>query len=80
MARPEQVSYLREEFERRYCFARAVRSRGHLYVSGVTSLDIEGNLVGEGSMEAQLQQIYQTLQQILRMHGLTFEHVIKEVA
>lgn len=78
MARPDQVYFLREGFEKRFCFARAVRSRGMLFVSGVTSVDSGGTVVGVGDMEAQLRQVYEILSNILLSNGLTFEHVVKE--
>jgi len=78
MARPDQVFFLREAFEKRFCFARAVRSRGMLFISGVTSVDADGKVVGIGDMRAQLRHVFETLGIILAQHGLTFEHVVKE--
>ena len=79
MPRPDQVWYHRETFEKQAFFARTVKSRGMLHVSGCTGVDKEGNLVGKGNMEAQLRQIYCTLTEILRVHQLTLQSVIKEV-
>ena len=47
-------------------------------MTGVTSVDDEGEVVGAGDMEAQIKQIYSTLAKILSKNNLTFEHVLKE--
>jgi enamine deaminase RidA (YjgF/YER057c/UK114 family) len=48
-------------------------------MTGVTSVDDDGKVVGAGDMTAQVKQIYSTLGKILSKNNLTFEHVVKEV-
>lgn len=79
MSQPEQICYYGNLIQRQpFFFARTVRSRGILHVFGCTGMDKEGNLAGSGDMLAQLRQIYTTLAEILRVHELTFQSVIKE--
>jgi len=78
MAIDKEVGYWREEIERSMAGARTVKAGGVLYMTGVTSVDDNGKVVGAGDMEAQLKQIYATLAKILAKNNLTFEHVVKE--
>ena len=74
----KEVGYWREEMEKRLAGARTVKAGGMLYMTGVTSVDDDGNVVGAGDMQAQIRQIYSTLGRILEKNNLSFEHVVKE--
>ncbi len=78
MARHDQAFYFNEAIEKKLAFARGVKSRGHVYVSGCASTDSNG-VVGIGDMALQIKTVYAQIEAILTQHGLTFEHVIKEV-
>jgi enamine deaminase RidA (YjgF/YER057c/UK114 family) len=47
-----------------------------MFVSGQVALDDEGNLVGEGDMSTQTEQVFATLQRILADQGATFDDVV----
>ena len=79
MAIDKEVGYWREEMEKKLAGARTVKAGGFMFMTGVTSVDDDGNVVGAGDMKAQITQIYSTIGKILKKNGLTFEHVVKEV-
>ncbi|MBI4641368.1 MAG: RidA family protein [Candidatus Tectomicrobia bacterium] len=46
-----------------------------LFMSGQVSNDKDGNLVGKGDIEAQAEQVYQNLKDILEAAGASFKNV-----
>lgn len=48
-----------------------------LFVSGQVALDPRGNLVGEGDMVRQTEQVFDNLKAVLEANGGTFEDVVK---
>ncbi|MEU6714746.1 Rid family hydrolase [Nonomuraea sp. NPDC046802] len=56
-------------------YSHAVRVGDMLYVSGQAAFDDEGNLVGEGSMTAQAEHVFQVVSRILADQGATFADV-----
>lgn len=78
MAIDKVAGYWREEAEKKMGGARSVKAGGMLYMSGVVSLDEEGNVVAGGDLHGQLVQIYDTLGRLLERNELDFEHVVKE--
>ena len=48
-----------------------------LFVSGQVALDPAGNLVGEGDMERQTEQVFENLKAILEASGGSFAGVVK---
>jgi enamine deaminase RidA (YjgF/YER057c/UK114 family) len=61
----------------RYTFPPAVRRGNLLFVSGMTAVDDDGNLVGEGDIAAQARYIYQRLGEILAAAGASYADVVK---
>ena len=61
----------------RLTFPPAVRRGNLLFISGITAVDDEGNLVGEGDIVAQTRQIYRLIGQVLSAAGCTFADVVK---
>ncbi|MEQ4719262.1 Rid family hydrolase [Nonomuraea sp. B19D2] len=56
-------------------YSHAVRVGDMLYVSGQAAFDEQGNLVGEGSMTAQAEHVFQVISRILADQGATFDDV-----
>jgi enamine deaminase RidA (YjgF/YER057c/UK114 family) len=52
-----------------YTFPPAVRRGNLLFISGVTAVDDDGNLVGDGDIVAQARYIYSRIAQVLRAAG-----------
>jgi reactive intermediate/imine deaminase len=48
-----------------------------LFVSGQVAFDPEGNLVGEGDMARQTEQVFENLRAILEANGGSFRDVVK---
>lgn len=58
-------------------YTDAVRAGGFLYVSGVVSVDSEGNLVGGDDVVAQTRQVLETIRAVLAAGGCGPEDVVK---
>ncbi|MEV0231630.1 NAD(P)-binding domain-containing protein [Nonomuraea sp. NPDC050786] len=56
-------------------YSHAVRVGDMLYVSGQAAFDEHGNVVGEGSMTAQAEHVFQVISRILADQGATFDDV-----
>ncbi|MFI7637196.1 Rid family hydrolase [Nonomuraea sp. NPDC049400] len=56
-------------------YSHAVRVGDMLYVSGQAAFDEQGNIVGEGSMTAQAEHVFQVIARILADQGATFDDV-----
>jgi reactive intermediate/imine deaminase len=48
-----------------------------LFVSGQVAFDRDGNLVGEGDMARQTEQVFENLRAILEANGASFANVVK---
>jgi enamine deaminase RidA (YjgF/YER057c/UK114 family) len=69
---------LRPKLEKEYGYSHAVRIGDDLKISGAVSMDDNGVLVGEGSMEQQMKNCYSDLEKILKHYGYTFDDVVVE--
>ena len=61
-------------------FSQAVKvpASGHLvFVSGLTSRDASGNVVGRGDVKAQTRRTLENLRALLAEAGATLDHVVK---
>ncbi|MGP3965571.1 Rid family hydrolase [Nonomuraea sp. 3N208] len=56
-------------------YSHAVRAGDTLYVSGVAAFDESGKVVGEGSMAAQAEHVFQVIARILADQGATFDDI-----
>ena len=61
----------------RYTFPPAVRRDNLLFVSGITAVDGEGNLVGEGDIVAQARFIYERIAEVVEAAGGTMADVVQ---
>ena len=60
-------------------YSQAVKVGDTIYVSGQVSHDDEGNVLGEGDMEAQVRAAYANIVKVLAQYGATIENVVEEV-
>jgi 2-iminobutanoate/2-iminopropanoate deaminase len=79
MAKNSQVQFFNEPLERQLGFAAMVHEGKTLYLSGMISVDKELNIVGPGDMAAQINQIYDLMEQVLAMSQAKLENVVSEV-
>ena len=66
-------------WEKEYGYAQAVKIGDTIYVSGHVSHDDDGNIVGQGDMEAQMRQAYANIQKLLAKYGTTMENIVDEI-
>ena len=66
-------------WEAEYGYAQAVRSGDTIYLSGQISHDADGNIVGEGDLEAQMRQSYANAETLLARYGAGFGDVVDEM-
>lgn len=66
-------------WEAQYGYAQAVRVGDTIYLSGQVSHDDEGNIVGEGDMEAQMRQAYANIEKVLAQYGAGMDNLVDEI-
>lgn len=66
-------------WEGEYGYSQAVRVGDTIYVSGQVSHDEEGNITGEGDMEAQMRQAYANVHKVLAQYGAGLDNVVDEI-
>ena len=50
-----------------------------LFISGITAVDDDGNIIGKGDIVAQTRAIFERMGKILDAAGATFDDVVKTV-
>lgn len=58
-------------------YSCALSAGGFLFIAGLSSLSVEGTLVGEGDVATQTRQIFKNIGLILQSAGACFEDVIE---
>jgi enamine deaminase RidA (YjgF/YER057c/UK114 family) len=58
-------------------YSRAVRVGSRIYLTGTTSIDESGNLVGENDAYAQTVQIIRNIERALKQAGATLQNVVR---
>lgn len=60
-------------------YSQIVEARGGrmVFIAGQVALNSQGQVVGEGDLEAQVRQTFTNLQAALEAVGLNFSHVVK---
>lgn len=75
----KQPQSLNMPWERDYGYAQAVKVGETIYLAGQVSHDDQGNLVGEGDMEAQMRTAYGNVAKVLAKYGATMQNVVDEI-
>ena len=57
--------------------AHAIRAGNTVYISGQVALDPDGNVVGEGDVEAQGDYIWGNIKKVLEAAGASMDDVVK---
>ena len=72
----EQIKTTPDPFEP-FHISQAIRHGELVYVSGQAALDLEGNIVGVDDFDAQAEQVFKNLADVLAAAGSSLAHVIK---
>jgi reactive intermediate/imine deaminase len=59
-------------------YSHAARAGNTLYIAGQVSQDVDGKLVGEGDLEAQVRQVFENLKNIVEEAGGTLQNIVKK--
>ena len=60
-----------------YSQAIRVKASEFVYIAGQVSVDLDGNIIGEGDIEAQVNQVFKNLGGVLEGVGATFQNVME---
>jgi enamine deaminase RidA (YjgF/YER057c/UK114 family) len=68
-----------ETMPKPFGYSQIVEARGGrmVFIAGQVALNSEGQVVGEGDLEAQVRQTFMNLKAALEAVGLDFSHVVK---
>jgi enamine deaminase RidA (YjgF/YER057c/UK114 family) len=58
-------------------YKHLVKAGNTLYLSGQTSSNGKGELIGKGDMRAQVRQVYENIKRILAHQGASFDNLVK---
>jgi 2-iminobutanoate/2-iminopropanoate deaminase len=58
-------------------YSHAVQAGNTLYIAGQVATDADGTLVGEGDIEAQVEQVWRNLKAVLGYAGGTVDDIVK---
>lgn len=72
----QQVKTTPDPFEP-FCISQAMKVGELVFVSGQAALDLEGNLVGIGDFDAQAEQVFKNLDQVLTAAGSGLDQIVK---
>ena len=61
----------------RYSHLARVRAGELLFLAGQVAVDLEGNVVGEGDVAAQVGQVYENIGRVLKSAGASFGDVVQ---
>jgi enamine deaminase RidA (YjgF/YER057c/UK114 family) len=79
MAISKEAKSLGMSWEKEYGYSQAVKVDNTIYISGQTSHDDKGNVVGQGNMEVQMRQAYANIEKVFAQYGATFNNIVDEV-
>lgn len=65
-------------WETEFGLVQATRAGGMVFLSGQSSVDEKGALIGKGNMETQLRQAYANIAKVLQQFSLTMNDVLEE--
>lgn len=60
-----------------YSHAVKIEANQLLFISGITSRDKDGNVVGKGDIKFQTRQILENMKIVLEHASATFDHIVK---
>ena len=58
-------------------YSHAAKAGNTLYIAGQVAQDVEGNVVGEGDLEAQVSQVFTNLKNVMEEAGGSLQNIVK---
>ncbi|MDA5193923.1 RidA family protein [Govanella unica] len=74
--RAERIKTDPDPFEP-FCLSQGFRVGDVIYLSGQAALDLEGNIIGAGDFDAQADQVFRNIDQLLTTAGSSLAEVVK---
>ena len=79
MARNGQVQHFNKPLEDSMGFSAIVHANGLLHLAGIVSVDENAEVLGVNDMTAQINRIYDIMEETLAKNGANLAHVVSEV-
>lgn len=79
MAKPGQTLHYNQPVETEIGFSALVHANGLLHLAGIVSINKDLTVHAPGDMAAQIERIYDILEETLALCGATLAHVVSEV-
>jgi 2-iminobutanoate/2-iminopropanoate deaminase len=79
MAKLGQVQHFNKPLEDGMGFSAIVHANGLLHIAGIVSVDEKAEVHAPGDMAAQINRIYDIMEETLAKNGATLAHVVSEV-
>lgn len=79
MAKVGQVQHFNKPLEDAMGFSAIVHANGVLHLAGIISVDEKAEVFAPGDMAAQIDRIYDIMEETLAKSGANLEHVVNEV-
>ncbi|MBW2370241.1 MAG: RidA family protein [Deltaproteobacteria bacterium] len=74
----KEVFHLYPEIDREYGLSTAWKVDDTIYMSGITALNENGEVVGVDDMGKQFRRIYTRIRQVLEHFGATLENIVEQ--
>lgn len=73
------VTHRNRPLERELGWSAVVKARGLLFLAGIAAVDDDNNAVSPGDFEAQVNFIYDQVEDALKLEGASLENVVQEI-
>ena len=73
------VRHRNKTLERELGWSAVIKARGLLFLAGIAAVDDDNSAVSPGDFEAQVNFIYDQVEEVLDLEGASLENVVQEI-